>query len=55
MTYNDLQSLVHQIGATAERDNQERKKMGNEPVMKGLWYIREVLNTLVFPMDSKRN
>ena len=55
MTYNDLQTLVHQIGVTAEKENQERKKIGNEPVMKGLWYIREVLNTLVFPMDSKRN
>lgn len=55
MTYNDLQSLIHQIGTTSEKENQERKKIGSEPVMKGLWYIREVLNTLVFPMDNKRN
>lgn len=54
MTYNDFNSLVHQIGNTAEKEADERKKqMSNDTLVKGLWYIREILNNLVFPQDKK--
>lgn len=55
MTYNDLQSLVHQLSATMEKENKERQKIGKDNLSKGLWYIREILNTLVFPEDRKHN
>ena len=54
MTYNDLQTLVHQLQTIEERDNDERKKVGKENFTKGLWLIREILNTMVFPMDKHK-
>lgn len=54
MTYNDLNSLIHQIGTTAERENEQRKKMSNDNLYKGLFYIREILNNMIFPQDKKR-
>lgn len=52
MTYNDLNTLVNQISTTAEKENDERKKVGHEPLYKGLWYIREILNLMIFPQDN---
>ena len=53
MTYNDLTTLIHQLQATEEKDAKERQKIGKDNLSKGLWYIREILNTLVFPEDRK--
>lgn len=53
MTFNDLTSLVKQIGVTAEKDNHERQKMGKDSFGKGLWYIREILNNMIFPEYGK--
>lgn len=53
MTYNDLNSLVRQIGVTAEKDNKDRQKAGHDHLYKGLWLIREILNTMIFPQDKK--
>ena len=53
ITYNDLQTLVHQISSTAEQESKDRKKSGQDNLVKGLWYIREILNNLVFPGDKK--
>ena len=55
MTYNDLSTLVHQLSTTEEKDSKERQKVGRDNLSKGLWYIREILNTMVFPEDKKRN
>ena len=55
MTYNDLNTLIHQIGVTAEKDNKERQKVGKDNFTKGLWYIREILNTMIFPEDRKHS
>jgi hypothetical protein len=54
MTYNDLNTLVHQIGVTVEKENEERKKMNRDNFTKGLWYIREILNTMIFPQDKQK-
>ena len=54
MTYNDLNSFVHQIGVTAEKDNEQRKRTGHDHLYKGLWMIREILNNIVFPQDKKQ-
>ena len=54
MTYNDIQTLVHQLKTIEERDAKERQKIGKDNFTKGLWYIREILNTLVFPEDRKK-
>lgn len=54
MTYNDLNTLVHQIGVTVEKENDERKKMNRDNFTKGLWYIREILNTMIFPQDKQK-
>ena len=53
MTYNDLTTLIHQLQATEEKDAKERQKIGRDNLSKGLWYIREILNTLIFPEDRK--
>ena len=53
MTYNDLQTLVHQLQTTMEKENKERQKVGKDNFTKGLWYIREILNTMIFPEDRK--
>jgi hypothetical protein len=53
MTYNDLSSLVHQLSTTMEKENKERQKVGKDNFTKGLWYIREILNTMIFPEDKK--
>ena len=55
MTFNDLQQLVHQLGTTMEKDNKERQRINKDNLTKGLWYIREILNTLVFPEDRKHS
>ena len=54
MTYNDLNTLVHQIGTTAEKENQERRKIGNDKLIQGLAMIRDILNFVVFPGDKKK-
>lgn len=54
MTFNDLNGLVKQLGVTMENEEKERRKVGQEPLTKGLWYIREILNTMIFPQDKKR-
>lgn len=53
MTYNDFNSLVHQLSATVEKDNEERRKGSRDHLYKGLWLIREILNTMIFPQDKK--
>lgn len=54
ITYNELNSLVKQLGTTIEKENEQRKKdMGRDTLSKGLWMIREILNNLVFPQDRK--
>lgn len=55
LTYNDLQALLHQLQTTVEKDNRERQKIGREHLYKGLWLIREILNTLIFPEDRKHS
>lgn len=55
MTYNDLMSIVNQLSSTVEKDNQERRKLGGDHLYKGLWYIREILNTMIFPEDRKHS
>lgn len=52
LTYNDLSNLMRQLQTTVEKDNQERQKGHRENFTKGLWYIREILNTMVFPYDK---
>ena len=54
MTYNDLNVLVHQLSITMEKENEERKKMNKDNFTKGLWYIREILNSYIFPQDKKK-
>lgn len=53
MTYNDLQTLMKQLSTTVEKDNRERQKGSRDHLYKGLWLIREILNTMVFPQDKK--
>ncbi len=53
LTYNDLQSLMHQLQTTVEKDNKERQKIGHDHLYKGLWLIREILNNMIFPQDKK--
>ena len=53
LTYNDLQTLMKQLSTTAEKDNQERQKGGRDHLYRGLWLIREILNTMIFPQDKK--
>ena len=54
MTFNDLQSLVKQLQSTEEKSAKERQKIGKDNFSRGLYYIREILNTLVFPEDKTR-
>ena len=54
MTYNDLQNLVKQLQTTEEKNAKERQKIGKDNFTKGLYWIREILNTLVFPEDRKK-
>lgn len=54
LTYNDLQTLVKQLQATEEKDAKEKQNIGRDNFTKGLWYIREILNTMVFPEDRKK-
>jgi hypothetical protein len=54
MTYNDLQGLVKQLQTTEEKSAKERQKIGKDNFTKGLYWIREILNTLVFPEDRKK-
>ena len=54
MTYNDLQSLVKQLQSTEEKSANERQKVGKDNFTKGLFWIREILNTMVFPEDRKK-
>lgn len=53
LTYNDLTSLMKQLSTTVEKDNKERQKVGHDHLYKGLWYIREILNSMIFPEDRK--
>ena len=53
LTYNDLQTLMKQLSTTVEKDNQERQKGSRDNLYKGLWLIREILNTMIFPQDKK--
>ena len=53
MTYNDLSNLIHQLGVTVEKDNKERQRGSRDHLYKGLWLIREILNTMIFPEDKK--
>lgn len=53
LTYNDLNSLMKQLSTTVEKDNKERQKVGRDHLYKGLWYIREILNHMIFPEDKK--
>ena len=53
LTYNDLSSLMRQLSTTVEKDNNERQKIGRNHLYKGLWYIREILNYMIFPEDRK--
>ena len=55
MTYNDLQTLVKQIQTTEEKDANEKRKVGKDNFTKGLWYIREILNCMIFPGDRQKN
>ena len=55
MTYNDLTSLMKQLSTTVEKDNKERQKGHRESFTKGLWYIREILNTMIFPEDKMKH
>jgi hypothetical protein len=55
LTYNDLSTLMHQLQTTVEKDNKDRQKVGHDHLYKGLWYIREILNTLIFPEDRKHS
>ena len=54
MTYNDLQNLVKQLQTTEEQSSKERQKIGRDNFTKGLFWIREILNTMVFPEDRKK-
>ena len=54
MTFNDMQSLVKQLQTTEEKSARERQKIGKDNFTKGLFWIREILNTLVFPEDRKK-
>jgi hypothetical protein len=54
MTYNDMQNLVKQLQSTEEKSAKERQKIGKDNFSRGLYYIREILNTLVFPEDRKK-
>ena len=54
MTYNDLQNLVKQLLTTEEKSARERQKVGKDNFTKGLFWIREILNTMVFPEDRKK-
>ena len=54
MTYNDLQSLVKQLQSTEEKSARERQKIGKDNFTKGLYWIREILNCLIFPEDRKK-
>ena len=55
MTYNDLYNLTRQLGTTVERDNKERANFARDNITKGLWYIREILNTMIFPQDKLKH
>ena len=52
MTYNDLSNLTKQISATMEKENEDRRRSNKDNFTKGLWYIREILNTMIFPQDK---
>ena len=54
LTYNDLSNLMKQLSTTVEKDNMERQKVGRDHLYKGLWLIREILNTMIFPQDKKK-
>ena len=54
MTYNDMQSLVKQLQSTEERSARERQSMNKDNFSKGLYYIREILNNMIFPEDRKK-
>lgn len=55
LTYNDLSNLMKQLSTTVEKDNKERQKGHRENFTKGLWYIREILNTMIFPEDKMKH
>ena len=55
LTYNDLANLMKQLSTTVEKDNKERQKVGHDHLYKGLWYIREILNSMIFPEDRKHS
>lgn len=54
MTFNDLQNLVKQLQTTEEKNAKERQKIGKDNFTKGLFWIREILNNMVFPEDRKK-
>ena len=55
MTYNDFLNLTKQLSTTMEKDNQERQKQNRDNFTKGRWYIREILNTMIFPQDKLKH
>lgn len=54
MTYNDMQSMVKQLQTNEEKSAKERQKIGKDNFTKGLYWIREILNLMVFPEDRKK-
>lgn len=54
MTYNDMQNLVKQLQTNEEKTAKERQKIGKDNFTKGLYWIREILNLMVFPEDRKK-
>ena len=54
MTYNDMQNLVKQLQTNEEKSAKERQKIGKDNFTKGLYWIREILNLMVFPEDRKK-
>ena len=54
MTFNDLQNLIKQLQTTEEKSSKERQKIGRDNFTKGLFWIREILNTMAFPEDRKK-
>ena len=34
---------------------EEKRKIGKDNFTKGLWYIREILNCMIFPGDRQKN
>lgn len=55
LTYNDLSSLIKQLSTNVEKENKDRQRGNKDNFTKGLWYIREILNTMIFPYDKMKH